>query len=81
MQTSHPRVIRSRIIIALYWLLGVGAFAIAACCAMMTIYEWFLEKHRSFFSIFGGAQWGVGAWSFWLLGRQMFRVAARTFNQ
>ncbi len=66
----------SRLVTALYWFLGICFFALAACCAMMTLYEWFMVKRHSFSSILGGAQWAVGVWSFWLCGRQMFRMAA-----
>jgi len=74
----QPIIIRNTwIVVALYLLAAAGLLFLAGCGAMMAIYEWFLQK-LSFFSILGGAQWGVAAWCFWLLAAQMFRVAMRT---
>jgi len=74
----RPIVIRNaRVVAALYLVLGVAAFFIGGCAALLVIHEWFLQK-LSFFSILGGAQWGVAAWCFWLMGVRMFRLGMRT---
>jgi len=77
--SQQPIIFRnSWLMIGMYLALGAASAVIALCSVMMVVYEWFMPKHQSFWTIFGGVQWAGGAYCFALMGLQMWRTGVRT---